>query len=240
MNPATRLHELLTEFKRIQSNMPFRQAIGEVFSIEEPKSPEVFKAYVSVINLALEVEGMLHAIPNLNLGLYHRSIASIQRHLSTTNIEKDLNTFKNGLKNEDLHGLEFISDQFARIEEEEVIPEEELKKLEKHLDRLIEQVRSAGVSADFTHFLVSHLFIIRTSVQNYRFFGAVGIKASMARVLGEILLDPREATTDEKKKGLIRKVVDTIKDANALIKIVRTGGEVAEALPFDEILKLNG
>jgi hypothetical protein len=77
-------------------------------------------------------------------------------------------------------------------------------------------------------------------VQNYRFFGGVGINASMARVIGEIMLDPRGVTTDEKKKGVVRKVIDAIKDANALIQIVRSGAEVTSALPFDEILKING
>lgn len=217
-----------------------RAAIAQVFTIDDEKSPDIFKAYVSVINLSLEVEERLNAIPDLNVALYQRSIASIARHLATSNIEGDLNSFRNGIKSEDLHGLEFISDQLNKIESEEEIPEDDLQKLERQLDRLIDQIRKTEVSSDFSHFLVSHLFIIRTSVQNYRFFGASGIKASMARVLGEIMLDPREATTDEKKKGLFRKVIETIKDANTLIKFVRNGVEVSNSLPLDEMLKLNG
>jgi hypothetical protein len=240
MNPASRLHKLLDEFRVIPKNVSLRQAISQIFAINDQMSPEVFKAYVSVINLALEVEGRLQAIPDLNVGLYQRAIDSITKHISVSNIDADLNSFKKGLKNEDLYGLEFISDQFDKIEREEPMAEEELKKLEKQLDRLIEQVRKAGVSPEFIHFLVSHLFIIKTSVQNYRFFGGVGIKASMARVIGEIMLDPRGVTTDEKKKGVVRKVIDAIKDANALIQIFRSGGEVASALSFDEILKING
>jgi hypothetical protein len=230
MNPAYQLHTLLREFGSIPNNLPLRAA----------KSPDVFRAYVSVINLALEVEERLTAIPNVNVELYQRSIAGIERHLSVTNLEGDLQTFKNGLTSEYLHGLEFISDQFDRIESEEMIPEEDLKKLEKQLDRLIDQVRKADVPAEFCHFLVSHLFIIRTSVQNYRFFGAAGIKSAMARVVGEILLDPRGSTTNEKKKGLVRKVIETIKDANALIKFVRHGAEAMDALPLDDIFRING
>jgi hypothetical protein len=240
MNPASRLHRLLDEFRGMPKNITLRHAISQVFAIDDPWSPEVFKAYVSVINLSLEVEERLQAIPDLNVGLYKRAIDSITKHISVSNIDGELNSFKQGLKNEDLYGLEFISDQFDKIEREEPIAEEELKKLEKQLDRLIDEVRKSGVSPEFIHFLVSHLFMIRTSVQNYRFFGGVGIKASMARVIGELMLDRRGVTTDEQKKSVVRKIIDAIKDANALIQILRSGTEVANALPLDEILRING
>ena len=240
MNPASRLHQLLIEFRNSVGVRTLRESIAQLFSIEDPKSPEVFRAYVSVINLSLEVGERLAAIPNINTALYKRSIENIERHLSTSNIDGDIQSFKGKFKNEDLLGLEFISEQFNNIESEEIIAEEDLKKLEKQLDNLIDQVRKTDVPSDFSHFLISHLFIIRTSVQNYRFFGALGIQSSMAKVIGEILLDPREATTDKKKKGILRNVIDTVKDANALIRFTRSGIEASEALPIDELMKLNG
>jgi len=69
MNPASRLHTLLHEFNSIPKNLPLRAAIAQVFSIGDTKSPDVFRAYVSVINLALEVEERLTAMPNVNVDL---------------------------------------------------------------------------------------------------------------------------------------------------------------------------
>ncbi len=220
--------------------MRFRQAISQIFSIPDQKSPEIFRSYVSIINLSLEVKDRLNAIPDINIGLYEKSLNEIEKHLAAFNIEKDLDAFKGGLKNENFLGLEFISDKFDEVEKEEEINEEDLKKLEIQIDDLIETVKNANTSPDFIQFLVSHLFAIKISVQNYRFFGAVGIQTAMARVIGEVFLDPRGATTDEKKQSLVRKVFDTIKDANTLISFVRNGVHAIKALPLDAISKLMG
>ena len=240
MNPAIRLHKLLTEFQKIRDNKKFRQAISEVFEVEDIQSPEIFQSYVSIINLSLDVKERISAIPEISSDLYLRSIDNIQKALSTVNLEQDLNTFKAKFKPEDLHGLEFISDQLEKIESEEDLSEEQLFEFEKKVDQLIDEVRSAKLEPDFTHFLVSHLFLIRTSIQNYRFFGSIGLRASLSRVVGEILLDPREATKDEKKKGFISKTLNTIKDINTVLVFFRNGSQVVNQIDIPSLLNLPG
>jgi hypothetical protein len=240
MNSATRLHELITEFKNIKDKKNVRQAIADVFELEDIHCPEVFQYYVSIINLALDVKGRLSAITEINSDLYLRSINNIQNALSTINLNQDLDTFKAKFKSEDLHGLEFISDQLDKIESEENISEEQLHEFEKKIDKLIDEVRSAELDIEFTHFLVSHLFLIRMSIQNYRFFGSTGLRASLSRVVGEILLDPGEATKNEKKRGFISKTLSAMKDINTVLVFFRNGSRVANQLDIQNLLNLPG
>lgn len=242
MNPASRLHSLLLEFRKFKKNPApqLRVAIAEIFSIQDPKSLEVFRAYVSVINLTIDVEERLASVANLNHQLYKRSINGIQRLLSSANIDRPITEFQNGLKDTDLHGLEFVSDCLGKVESEKEISREDLAKFEQQIDSLIEEIRNSGVSTEFIHFLVSHLFIIRTSIQNYRFFGSVGMKASLARVLGEILLDPSKTTRDEEKTGLLKKVLSKIKDINAILVFIRNGVEIRNTLDWPDKFMLGG
>lgn len=238
MNPAQRLHEVLVELKSMPNNPQLRKAISTLFNINDPDSPEVFRSFVKIINLAWDVNERIHSIPNLNKELYLRSIESILAALATCNLEHDLNQLGKNLKPECLHGLEFISDVLENIESEDDIPEEDLKNFEQRLEQLIEDIREARLEADFTHFLISHLFLIRTSIQNYRFFGSTGVRASLARVTGEIILDPREGTTDEKRKGFLKKTIATIKDINSVLVFVRNGSKVVNRLAVPEWLQL--
>lgn len=73
---------------------------------------------------------------------------------------------------------------------------------------------------------------------NYRFFGSTGVRASLARVTGEIILDPREGTTDEKRKGFLKKTIATIKDINSVLVFVRNGSKVVNRLAVPEWLQL--
>lgn len=241
MNPASRLHDLLQQIFKQDQNFKIRKAIAEVFHIENQNSPEVFRAYVSIINLALEIGDRLSAVPNINTDLYSRSISNVQKQLSTTTFESNVASLKQRIKEQDLHGLEFISDVFDNIEREEAIPEEKLKEFEIRIDELIEEIRTTELEAEFSHFLVSHLHRIRTSIQNYRFFGSIGVKSSLSTVIGEIILDPRDAEKDETKKGLMRKTIDMMKDINSLLVFYRNGKLVAGSLTvMAEALKLNG
>lgn len=101
-------------------------------------------------------------------------------------------------------------------------------------------VRNAELGTDFTHFLVSHLFLIRMSIQNYRFFGSVGLRASLSRVVGEIFLDQREADKNEKKKGFILKTLSAMKDINTVLVFFRNGLRVANQIDITNLLNLPG
>lgn len=115
-----------------------RQAIAEVFDLEDIHCPEIFQSYVSIINLALDVKERVSAITEINSDLYLRSINNIQNAFSTVNLNQDLDSFKAKFKSEDLYGLEFISDELNKIESEENLSEEQLHEFEKKIDKLID------------------------------------------------------------------------------------------------------
>lgn len=215
-----------------------RPALAGLFSIDDAQSPEIFKSYVHIINLALEVESKVYQIPGLNVDLYSRSIQGILKFLSVFNIDSGVNEFKAGIKETDLQGLEFLADRLEGIEQETIIPEEKLWEIQEELEALIENVRILAIPDDFKSFLVAHLFVIHQAVVNYTYFGAGGVKAAMAKVVGEIFLDSRGATKDPEKKSIVRKVLDTVRDMNTVFQVVRNGSEVSDYLEATKLLTL--
>lgn len=220
-------------------NRPIRHVFAEIFSLTDHNSPEVIRNYVTVLMLALEVESRIEAIPNLNHSLYSRGIRRIQARFASANLDTDLHSFRDQIKEEDMHSLEFVSDLIEGIESEKEISAEVLEGLLKTIDSFLSEIKSAKLDPDFKHFLYSNLSAVRLAIQNYKFFGAAGMRGAMAKVIGEMILDPRDVQKDPAKKSFFRKAIDTLKDINAVITFTRAGVEVSKTLHVDKILQLH-
>lgn len=240
MTPANRLHAILTNFKNGPGNQPVRAMIAKLFSINDSTSPEVFRSYVQVVNLSMEVEQRIRAVPSPHQDLFLRSVMSVQRALASTNIDGSHENLRNNIRAEDLHGLEFCSAMLKDIESEKEIEAETLQQIDKSLGDLIEAIRGSQLEPDFVYFLTSILVNIQFSIKNYRFFGAVGIRTTLARAMGEIILDPHAGANMPAKKNFLTRALDSIKNINALITFYRNGVEVANTLQGVDIHKLMG
>ena len=240
MNSATRLHATLRRFKNHPGNHTLRHSIATIFSIQDQKSPQIFRSYVNIINLAVDVEEQIRAIPDVNHDLFLRSVSNIQNHLSISNIDGDLGAFQKGLREEDFHGLEFIFDQLDKIEMEVEIPKKELEAFSGKIDDLMKEIRDSKLDPQFSHFLLSNLFTIQTSIKNYQFFGSNGLRNSLSKVIGDIMLDPRDGFKSEETKTLMKKTIDILKDVNILMVFMRNGSEIVNSLKNLKIFQING
>lgn len=240
MNPASRLHSVLVSFKSIQGdNRPIRHVIAEIFHISDVHSPEVIRNYASLISLAIDVESRITSIPGIKYELYCRGVRNIIARLAASHIDTDLFRFRDKITSEDLHSLEFISDMLDGIEREDEIAPAQLATLLAQIDGFLSEISKARLDADFKHFLFSHLTAVRVAVSNYQIFGAVGMRAAMARVIGELILDPPNTGQSAEKKGLLQRTLNLIKDVNQVVTFFRHGHAVVKELKIDELLKLN-
>ncbi len=241
MNAATRLYSLLVALKRDNGkNRPLRNAVAELFGLKSPTAPDLMRNYVNMLTLTLEVETKLRSIPSIQHDLYCRGIRELQNCLATSSLDSDLYAFRDRLKAEHLTGLEFAAALLDAVEAEKEIPQKDLAELSKKLGKLVDEVNAADLDAEFKSFLVTKLAAVGAAINNYRFFGAAGIRSAMAVVVGELVLDPPVMKGEAKSKSFLRRALDTFKDINAVVTFARHGADAVTALHINEMLQLNG
>jgi hypothetical protein len=241
MNPATRLHLILTSIRKASNNCRLlRNVIAEIFDIEDPNSPEVIRSYVCILNLASDVESPLKAIPNLNHELYCSGVEKVQELFATNSLSVGALTFREHLTPQLMHNLEFAFDKLDVIEHEEDLASEILSGMLEKIDALMNDLLDQEFDPDFRRLMVSNLSAIRLAVLNYQFFGAVGIRGAMAKTIGELVLNPSEFEQSEKKTSFVKRCIANFQAINQVFTFVRNGVEVVKSIDFGKLLHLGG
>ncbi len=240
MNPASRLHEILSDLKKQTYVNSVGEAVANVFELDKGDTQEVAKTYFNIAKLAFEVEDRIVSIPELDQDLFLESINNISSHLSAYTIKDGFSSFNTRLDKADIRGLNFISNEFNSIESESALSVDQLTQIEAEVDLLLSKIGAMDLPPELSKALLHRLLSIQHAVKNYRLFGADGIRSSVAELIGRLAIELGANPEDKKINNSFKIIFDGLNKINAFTEFIKNGVKVAKIVGVNEIFKLNG
>lgn len=194
-NPAGRLHWILTTMRRVPSNQPLHQTLGDILS---PNNPSVAHVMESIAKLA--------ALPDqvrLEVGTLPESGVNKDRLLDWgDSVNAAIGTLRGGLHSAtsgftthyndgDLKSLAFCSDELRRHKPETQLEEDRLEDIRVKLAELQQILTdSSDLDPGLADLLRSHIRAMGQALDEAQLWGAGPFRAAVAETLGDMLLSP--------------------------------------------------
>lgn len=188
MNPAKRLHKLLSTGKKINRSQPMIAAWANLLGLPSAEITMVFVGLAEMQNLVSEVESYIRRIPGENHTLYLRSMPQIRSVLAVPNLEQSWSVFLERLPDTAVADLDFCADLISKHVEEHEVSEDELRWISDQVSELSEKVLGSNIPKALRIALLELLETMRSAVATYRVRGAKGLRKALASSIGELFL----------------------------------------------------
>lgn len=233
-NPASRLHDILTEIHRISrknpSNFKFKTTWAEVLEVDQENLDDILEGIMGVQDLYRQTIDIIQNHETLNSDKNKKHLDDIYNALYTMNLQGNMNTYHTHVKPETLLSLSYIDELIEIIfkVQKSLLSEEEKEDLQSNIDELIKDLINSGLPDDLKSTYTNSLFNINVSLSHYRIYGAKGLQESLAKAAGELILNP--STIEHKDNKTIASYFDLIQRINMIVTTSETVIKLSTAM----------
>lgn len=200
-NPAGRLHEILSDAKRMSGSALaiWKEVFGIEISSDEARNPldaelevqiEVISRVLQLQKLIEDTEESLHRIESLS-EKYFRPFVRIHPLIkqSLGHMNTDLTSTLAQITEGDMTILEFCSEKLNERHAEPVVNDEELQEILQEVNSLFDEVRDAAIDPELKSFVLDGLEAIRRGINEYRIRGPERLKEALGEVIGSLAVN---------------------------------------------------
>jgi hypothetical protein len=220
-NPASRLHEILSQLFEIDSTQPM---IIEKLDLLQNNSQEVdfciFEQVAQIIDLALQTQQAIKRIDHLNNDLYLTPLIDIKNNFTYINLHESLNVFKSRLKSDTITRLSYCADALSRESNEKVLEPDEILELLNSISNLQEKLLKSEINDFLKSVFLEKLEEIRLALINYKVHGIDGLRRSLESSVGALILYQEDIKIqDASSKGFWEELMKLLTKVNTLVSL---------------------
>ena len=193
---AQRLHDILTVFQSLQSSKG-NHALQDVLS-EATGGRGAGFAVVTIAGLLHQVQHGLRRMDGLiSASSYLDQVAPIERWLGSLNLSSAAE--RQAVDDRAVSALVLCSDQLQRARSLQRIDQEDVDRLRRDAEQLLDEVRSSAIDASLRAYLLDVIRSFIAALDHYDTFGSAGVDDAIRHAIGEIAVRrPRAETTQER------------------------------------------
>lgn len=209
LNPALRLHVLLTSVLSGNPNEQMLVVWAKLFDIEEPTEAKVARCLVAMADCLDETKRLLATRDGLDLTLFTTDFPSIELSIAPSRvIQSRSQVLSPYLTSTVLARLEFCSHELKKFYIEDAISVEDLSTIRDAADEIFEQIFNSSIDIELKRILLEDVEKLRASITLYKIKGVKGIQEARRTLLGAIATQSKAvlATKDSNDKSVLIKL----------------------------------
>lgn len=229
LNPALRLHVLLTSVLDGNPNEQMLEIWAKLFDISEPSEPKVARCLIAMADCLDETRRLLGTRDGLNLALFTTDFPSIELAIAPSRV---INTRSQVLTpyltTTVLTRLEFCSHELQKFYIEDAISTEDLTAIRDAADEIFEQIFNSSIESELKRVLLEDAEKLRASITLYKIKGVKGLQEAHRTFIGAIATQSEavlatkgnDKSVLEKLAKLMKRVDDLTSGAVRVYKLV--------------------
>jgi hypothetical protein len=220
-NPASRLHEILSQLFKINSTQPM---IIEKLDLFQNNLQGVdfcfFEQVAQIIDLALQAQQAIKRIDYLNNDLYLTPLIDIKHKFTCINPHESLNAFKSRLELDTMTRLSYCADALSRESNEKVLEPDEILEVLNSLSTLEEKLLKSEINDFLKSVFLEKLQEIRLALINYKVHGINGLRRSLESSAGALILYQEDIKIqDASSRDLWEELMKLLTKVNTLVSL---------------------
>jgi len=189
VNPAGRLHRLLTAARKIQPNTRTTDAWRQLLDSPGLDDTQLLSRFGLALRLPQEARDALDAVADLNRDLFLRWVARVDVAFFHNRFDATINQFTEHLDDATLTTIEHGSDLLSKRFAQNPAIEQHLPSISRAVKELRQDVVESDLPADIIEFVLDHLRAIDEALETYTIRGAEGLRDAAHRAVGAIVCD---------------------------------------------------
>ncbi len=219
-NPASRLHEVLSKLAAMPTMNPCRQALASALEVSPNDSLLLFDRIARMADLAQRAKEQVLASGDDDANHFLEWLPKVEIALANLSLPGHLSGFTGQISPVALENLRLCGVMLSRQSREPELVDEEIMRLFKEIDGLIEEVKASAISPAVRDYVLRHLLRISQALRDYRLFGAEPIRGEVEAAVGSVIFHPVEAKdAGERYWGLIVKIANLMQIGGAAVAI---------------------
>lgn len=213
INSAYRIHNIYYEAKSYVLNGKVINGWAKVFSVEAEDKIELYKVVINKISLIdNEFDIILKSMDDTSLSKdrYTQSIKNLYGLITPDEFYHNWEQLRARISENDLNIMLICSELMK--DEEDLIPEEDIHKIEAEISKLEEFLKKKNLDANLKKFVHDQIMIIKKCLSNYKIQGIKAFNTSFYEANTIIIRDMEILNNEEGKK-----VYSTLKTAWMII-----------------------
>jgi hypothetical protein len=230
-NPASRLYNLLVAARELDDNISTRIAWTKLLGEQESADAAVIlQGFGRVLLLCAETRKTIEGLPkdaDPEATLSH--FKDVEALFFSLNLDKPWSGFKGQISSLMLYSLQMCSKEITRAGMDLKVSQEELDKLLKEVQKLIQHIAASKLDPRFSEFLLKHLGLIEYAILHYRISGVDELVEALERAVGAIILQP-DAQAAIKKTEEGKTFLKILADTSTILKTAMDFGRCVRYL----------
>ena len=192
MNPMKRLYNLLeqvvsyAEAEQYSQSSAMSMVWGHAMAFEMDDEDDLegyHNSLMDLMRLIATCEDIIKKTPSMNQSLYLSQMSRIKRAAFSIG-SSTWGNFRNEFTNDFLLAMQWAIEGMNEFVSEEVISDDDLQNMHAELQGIIDRLLPSDLPTEFKTSLVDGLTAIQLAIQDYRLFGAEGIRNAIDRNVG--------------------------------------------------------
>lgn len=226
-NPAERLLRLLKAAKKKPRNNKIGNTWMELLEVPDNDRSLLLRRLGQVFELPATIKAQIELLEDIDHSTYLKWSPAVEKAFSVMNLDASVDNFTNCYDNMALYGLEVCSEILSRLRPEEVLDEDQLKKLHEDIQGLMEEVLESDIDENLKRYMFEHLQTVALAIQEYRIRGSRPLQKAVEATLGSLAMNPEmyEKTSKTKEGGKFLKIMARVP---VLLKLADRFTQIAE------------
>ena len=238
MNPMKRLYNLLekvvsyAEEERYSLSSSMSMVWGHAMDLDEEEDMESFhNSLLDLMRLIATCEDIIKKTHSMNQSLYSSQMSRIKRAAFSIG-SSTWGDFRNEFNNDFLLAMQWAIEGMNEFVSEEVISDEELKDMHAELQGIIDRLVPSNLPLEFKTSLIDGLTAIQVAIQDYRLFGAEGIRNAIDRNVGLLYrhLEDSGDIEQSESKDVARDAINCIWRIDKIVSATSKVKELAQPI----------
>ena len=240
MNPMRRLYNLLEQVVSyaeedsysLNSPMSMVWAHGMGFEFGEEEDLEDYhNSLLDLMRLIVSCEEIIKKTPSMNQSLYLSQMSRIKRAAFSIG-SSNWGDFRNEFTNDFLLAMQWAIEGMNEFVSEKLISDEDLQNMHAELQGIIDRLLSSNLPLEFKTSLVDGLTAIQLAIQDYRIFGAEGIRNAIDRNVGLLYrhLEDSGDLEQSESKDVARDAINCIWRIDKIVSATSKVKELAQPI----------
>lgn len=209
-NPASRLHRLLKEGKRVSSDGNAFTTWASIFDISPDEKAEVLRKLGGVFELPSEIRVEVKELEGVNHDLLLEWLPVVEDAFARINLSSKWSRFIDKIDDTVLYGLKLCDDQLSRNRDRVSVEPSELVEILEEVRELFDSVVASDLDKELRHFILDHLKSIEEAIQDFQIRGPASVEKALHETVGAAYMKP----------DLSRRIQET-EEGNRFWKVIR-------------------
>jgi len=222
-NPVMRLYRILESARSKSGNISVRYVWAGAFGIEQDDTVSLYLGLAELIKLFDASKRNIEQLEDVNREHYLKPLEVIEGVIKHSNLDQSWDQLKRRLDEVTMLSLQLASNTASARTGRISINEDELSKLQKTIEILIEAVIISNFSSsELKAAILEHLESIRRAILGYRISGTDGLRRAIEGTLGSLFVHREEIEierNDKDKKQIIKNILSLIANISQIISV---------------------